>query len=60
MLAPMSLLSLFLPCAAVRSANDRPPKSRANPPAPQPGQQQRALQQQDEEEVRSRTIDAEP
>ncbi len=51
---------VFLPWAAVLIANDRPPKSRANPPAPQPGQRQRALEQQDQEEIRHRTIDVEP
>ncbi|MEV4637098.1 DUF3099 domain-containing protein [Actinoplanes sp. NPDC049548] len=47
---------VFLPWAAVLIANDRPPKSKANPPAPRPEPTPRALDQQPE----PRTIDLEP
>ncbi|BCJ54884.1 hypothetical protein Asp14428_63590 [Actinoplanes sp. NBRC 14428] len=52
---------VFLPWAAVLIANDRPPKSRANPPAPRPAPAPRALDQQpDPQPTTPRTIDVEP
>ncbi|AGL20216.1 DUF3099 domain-containing protein [Actinoplanes sp. N902-109] len=48
-----------LPWMAVLIANDRPPKSAANPAAPQP-RPQRVLEQHSEEEIAHRTIDIEP
>lgn len=49
-----------LPWAAVLIANDRPPKSKANPPAPQPGAGPKSLEQPEAEDIRHRTIDVEP
>jgi len=53
---------VFLPWFAVMIANDRPPKSRANPAAAQPGQPaaQPMIERLDEEEIKHRTIDVEP
>ncbi|MBB4760519.1 DUF3099 domain-containing protein [Amorphoplanes digitatis] len=51
---------VFLPWAAVLIANDRPPKSRANPAVPQPVNPQRVLASESAEETEHRTIDAEP
>ncbi|GGQ57138.1 DUF3099 domain-containing protein [Couchioplanes azureus] len=51
---------VFLPWAAVLIANDRPPKSKTHPPAPQPRPHPRAVTQQPDEPAPHRTIDAEP
>ena len=51
---------VFLPWAAVLIANDRPPKSRANPAAAPLVNPQRILDPQPAEDVRRRTIDVEP
>ncbi|MEV8506496.1 DUF3099 domain-containing protein [Actinoplanes sp. NPDC051475] len=49
---------VFLPWAAVLIANDRPPKSRAHPPAPRPEPSPRALEEPPD--PAPRTIDLEP
>jgi Protein of unknown function (DUF3099) len=49
---------VFLPWAAVLIANDRPPKTKAERPAPRPGAAQRQLGERPAEEVRHPTIDA--
>jgi hypothetical protein len=51
---------VFLPWAAVLIANDRPPKSRANPPAPPLVNPQRILAPEAAKDTRDRTIDVEP
>ncbi|MFI5931122.1 DUF3099 domain-containing protein [Actinoplanes sp. NPDC051494] len=52
---------VILPWLAVMIANDRPPKSRANPAAPQPQQHTpTVLEQRSDEEIKHRTIDVEP
>ena len=51
---------VFLPWAAVLIANDRPPKSKAGPPAPRPETPQPAVEQRAAEETPHRTIDVEP
>ena len=51
---------VFLPWAAVLIANDRPPKSKANPAAPPLVNPQRILATEPAEETRNRTIDVEP
>ncbi|WP_067504859.1 DUF3099 domain-containing protein [Actinoplanes sp. TFC3] len=50
---------VLLPWMAVLIANDRPPKSQANPAAPQP-RPQRVLEQESAEDLKARTIDVEP
>ncbi|MFI7600589.1 DUF3099 domain-containing protein [Actinoplanes sp. NPDC049681] len=50
---------VFLPWAAVLIANDRPPKRRAQPPAPRSEPLPRALEQQPDDPA-PRTIDLEP
>ncbi len=59
-LAFCALGMVFLPWAAVLIANDRPPKSKANPAVPQPGQRVRALDRESAEQQEQRTIDIEP
>jgi len=51
---------IFLPWAAVLIANDRPPKSRANPAASAAVGQQRVLEPEAAEAIKQRTIDVEP
>ncbi|MFI5491200.1 DUF3099 domain-containing protein [Actinoplanes sp. NPDC051859] len=51
---------VFLPWAAVLIANDRPPKSKAHPPAPQPQSTPRALDEAADQPTPPRTIDVEP
>jgi hypothetical protein len=51
---------ILLPWAAVLIANDRPPKSRANPAATPAVHQQRVLEPEAAEVAKQRTIDVEP
>jgi hypothetical protein len=51
---------VFLPWAAVLIANDRPPKSKANPPATPKVSPQRVIERESTEDVKHRTIDVEP
>ncbi|MEU7902100.1 DUF3099 domain-containing protein [Actinoplanes sp. NPDC049118] len=51
---------VFLPWAAVLIANDRPPKSRANPAAAPAVNPQRVLGSESAEQTEHRTIDVEP
>jgi hypothetical protein len=49
---------VLLPWAAVLIANDRPPKSKLQRPAPPAGKAQRQLQEHPQPEAEQRTIDA--
>ena len=51
---------VFLPWAAVLIANDRPPKSKANPPAKPTVSPQRVIEREATEDIKHRTIDVEP
>ncbi|GAA2473964.1 DUF3099 domain-containing protein [Winogradskya humida] len=53
---------VLLPWMAVLIANDRPPKSRENPAAPQPQHTTQPMLEKhsEEEEIQHRTIDVEP